>query len=261
MIPRVRPSDYTDLLMDAVARARRSRFWRKKLGEHPVSSQADFDRLPFTSIAEYRRQSFAWVVASSDAIEWIPGPWLGQSPDRVPIAEGLIEARVRVDLMADAIRPSLPKETSGSSALVITTPGRRHFGAEMCAALVRMDIQGHLVTNEAADSIDALVRAFEPNVVVALSQEIDLRNLPNSVTGIVTAGRGLLSEGTRHVDLFVQNEVGVLGASFGSDGYVMNHHRFHFEESPLGTLAVTPYFSRVQPIIRLDTGMSASVLH
>ena len=261
MITRVRPSDYTDLLMDGVASARRSSFWRQKLGEEPVSSQEDFDRLPFTSIREYRRQSFASVVADPDAIEWIPGPWLGQSPDSVPVAEGPTEAKVRVDLMTDTIRPSLPEETDGSSALVITTSGRRHFGAEMCAALVRMGVQGHLVTDEATDRIDALVRIFEPDVVVALSQVIDLRNLPDSVTGVVTAGRGLLIEEIRHVDLLVQNELGVLGASFGSGGYAMNHHRFHFEQSPLGTLAVTPYFSRVQPLIRLDTGMSASVLH
>ena len=47
----------------------------------------------------------------------------------------------------------------------------------------------------------------------------------------------------------------------GYESYEMNHHRFHIEESPKGTLTVTPYFSRVQPVIRLDTGIPTSVLH
>ena len=63
------------------------------------------------------------------------------------------------------------------------------------------------------------------------------------------------------MDLLVQNELGVLGIRSTSESYEMNHHRFHIEESPKGTLAVTPYFSRVQPVIRLDTGIPTSVLH
>ena len=261
MIPRVRPSNCTDLLIEAVSNARRSRFWRRKLGDLPVRSQADFDRLPFTSIDEYRRQSFASVVTDPDEIEWIPGPWLGQAPGHVPVAEGPIEAQIRTDLMADAIRPSLPDETNGSIALVVATRERRHFGAETCATLVRMGIRGHLVTDEATDRLEGLIRAFEPDVVVALSPAVDLKTLPESVTGIVTVRHGSSLKGLRHVDLCVQNELGILGFAFGPGKYVLNHHRFHFEESPWGTLVATPYFSRVQPLIRLDTGMSASVLH
>ena len=303
MISRVRPSNCTDLLIEAVASARRSRFWRRKLGDWPVRSQADFNRLPFTSVGEYRGQSFASVVAKPDGIEWIQGSWLGQSPDHVPVAEGPTEAKVRVELLTDAIRPVLPsfhphpggegsdrggrspspsrervkiyasrKGGNGSSALVVATRERRHFGAETCAALVRMGVQAHLAIDTATDRLEGLIRAFEPDVVVALSPAVDpvsstgqaLNALPDSITGVVTVGRGSPIAGLRHVDLCVQNELGVLGAAFGSDRYEsnkyeMNHHRFHFEKSPMGTLAATPYFSRVQPLIRLDTGMPAPV--
>lgn len=261
MIQRARPADYPDLLKEAVASARLTRFWRQKLAVQPLESLADFERLPFTSVEEYRQQSFTSVVADPDGIEWIPGPWLGQLPDRVPMAEGPAEAKVRVDLMTDAIRPALPNEANGSMALVITTGDRRHFGAETCAALVRMGIPTHLVVDEATDRLEYLTRVFEPEVIIALSPAIDLMILPDSVNGIVTVGHGFLGVAVRHVDLLVQNELGVLGASYGPSSYVMHHHRFHFEESPRGTLAVTPYFSRVQPLIRLDTGMPASVLH
>ena len=264
---RVRPADYTDLLIEAVASARRSRFWKRKLGERPVRSQADFDKLPFTSVGEYRGQSFASVVAKPDGIEWIQGSWLGQSPDHVPVAEGPTEAKVRVELLTNAIRPVLPDRVHSSSALVVAARERRHFGAETCAALVRMGVQAHLAIDEATDRLEGLIRAFEPDVVVALSPVVDpasstgqaLNTLPESVTGVVTVGRGSPIAGLRHVDLCVQNELGVLGVAFGSDRYEMNHHRFHFEESPMGTLAATPYFSRVQPLIRLDTGMPAPV--
>ena len=261
MIHRVRPADYKDLLIDAVASARETRFWRNKLGDHPVRSQSEFDRLPFTSVDEYRKQSFASVVADPSGIEWIPGPWLGQSPDRVPMSEGPLEATVRVELMADEIRPLVPEDATSPSALVVTTAERRHFGAEVSAALVRVGVQAHLITDGATNRLNGLIQAFEPDIVVALSPAVDLRDLPKSVTGVVTVGRGSLLKGMRHVDMCIQNELGVLGTAFGSSRYELNHHRFHFEESPGGALAATPYFNRVQPIIRLDTGIPASVLN
>ena len=118
-----------------------------------------------------------------------------------------------------------------------------------------------MLSGNASDRLEELLRAFGPDVVVLLSQAVDTRTLPESVTGIVTVARGSSIDGLRHVDLCVQNELGVLGAAFGGASYELNHHRFHFEESPEGTLAATPYFSRVQPLIRLDTGIPASVLH
>ena len=258
---RVRPGNHEQLLLEAVEAARSFRFWSEKLGDRPVRSMADFENLPLTSVDEYRAQTFESVVADPTGVEWVPGPWLGQSPKRVPVAEGPSEANVRVELMADALRTALAGESSDTAALVVVESQRRHFGAEVCAVFVRMGVKAHLLTESASDRLGELVRAFAPDVVVALSSAVDMQALPDSVTGVVTVGRQINAQGRRHIDLCVQNELGVLGSRFGTDRYELNHQAFHFEESPGGTIAVTPYFSRVQPFIRLDTGIPASVLN
>ena len=256
-----RPDNYVHLLSEVVAASRNSRFWREKLGDRPVRSLVDFETLPFTSVEEYRAQAFESVVADPAGIEWIPGPWLGQSPGRVPMAEGPAEARIRVDLMADALTLALPSGPSGSSSLVVVDIGRRHFGAEVCSVFVRMGIRAHLITEDATDRMAGLLGVFVPDVLVALTSSLDLQTLPDSVTGVITAECHAMLEGRRHVDLLIQSELGVLGFRTVPEAYVLNHHRFHIEKSPTGTLAVTPYYSRVQPVIRLDTGIAASVLN
>ena len=256
-----RPDNYVELLVETVASARNSRFWRKKLGDQPVRSIADFEGLPFTSVEEYRAQTFDSIVANKGGIEWIPGPWLGQSPSHAPMAEGPTEAKVRVDLMADALKLAFSDQTGGSSALVVVERERRHFGAEICAVFVRMGVRAHLITANATNRLGELVRAFSPDVLVAMSSTLDLHTLPGSVTGVVTVGHHAMLEDKRHVDLCVQNELGVLGSRFGTKRYELNHHEFHIEQTPEGTLTVTPYFSRVQPVIRLDTRIPVSVLN
>ena len=256
-----KPSNYVQLLSEAVAASRNSRFWREKLGERPIRSVVDFETLPFTSVEEYRAQTFDSVIADPGGIEWIPGPWLGQFPNRVPLAEGPAEAQVRVDLMGEALSRALPGEPRGSSALVVVESERRHFGAEVCAVLVRMGVRAHLITEDATDRMPELLSTFAPDVLVALLSKLHIQTLPDSVTRVVTVLSDAMLEGKRHVDLLIQNELGVLGSRTGHGLYDLSHHRFHIEESPTGTLAVTPYFSRVQPVIRLDTGIDASVLN
>lgn len=256
-----RPRNYAELLVETVAIARQCRFWKAKLGNRPIISVSDFESLPFTTVAEYRDQSFGSVVADADEIEWIPGPWLGQLPNRVPMAEGPAEAKVRVELMTDALQLALPGEPRGASALIVAESERRHFGAEVCAVFARIGVRAHLLTEDATDRLGELIRAFAPDVLVALSSAVGLHSLPDSVTGIVSVGKHMELVGKRHVGLFVCNELGVLGYRIGTERFELSHDRFHFEESPEGTLAVTPYFSRVQPVIRLDTGIYLSVLH
>ena len=163
--------------------------------------------------------------------------------------------------MAEALNQALPDEPSGSSALVVVEGERRHFGAEVCAVFVRMGVRAHLITEDATDRTKGLINAFAPDLLVALTSNLEIQKLPASVTGVVTVGRDAVLEGKRHVDLLIQNELGVLGARPGSGRYELNHHRFHIEESPRGTLTVTPYLSRVQAVIRLDTGIPVSVVH
>ena len=256
-----RPSDYVALLAATVRSARRSRFWSDRLGDVTIRSVADFNRLPMTSVDEYRRQPFGSLIADVGGIDWIPGPLLGQSLNRAPMSEGSEEARVRIELMVEAVMSVLPTDLLNTSAVVVSTQASRYFGAELSAVFVRAGVPAHLVTETATDRIGQLLEAFAPDTVALLSPAIDPVDLPESVGGLITVGRRSRVEHLRLVDLFVQNELGILGVAIGSDRYRMNHHRFHFEESREGTLVATPYFSRVQPVIRLDTGHPMSVIH
>ena len=136
------------LLASAVDAARRTRFWRRKLGSGPINSLSDFHRLPIVEAEEYRRQRFADLVTNPEEIDWIPGPWLGQSPARAPVAEGADEARLRVRILREALSPAVPKDVDEPSAVIASTFDNRYFGAEMCAVFVRMGIPAHLVIRQ-----------------------------------------------------------------------------------------------------------------
>lgn len=272
----VRPDDHVSLLAEAVRAARRAPFWGDRLSNAPnsIESLADFECLPITAVSDYRRQRFDALLSDTSGIEWIPGPWLGQSPGRVAVAEGAAEAAIRVELLRAGLALSIPDGPDGAnagelSAVAVAPETRRYFGAEVCAALVRMGISAHLLVDTATDRLEGLLDAFQPDIAVALSSRVDMGTLPGSVSAVVTVstgGNGEQREGVRdmavrRVNLFVQNELGVLGASADGGPYRMNHHRFHIELSPDGTVVATPYYARVQPIIRLDTGIPASVIH
>ncbi len=243
-----------ELLASAVDAARQTAFWSRKLGSDPIHSLSDFERLPTVEAREYRRQRFADLVANPEKIDWIPGPWLGQSPDRAPVAEGAAEAALRVRILRDALSLIVPDDDDAPSAVVATTFDNRHFGAEMCAVFVRVGVPAHLVTDSGADRLSELVSKFQPDIVALLSDRLDADDLPASVRGVVTVGAKALPASVPFVDLYVCNEFGVLGGRSDGEGYKLAHDAFYFETSAKDTLVVTPYFSRVQPIIRLDTG-------
>lgn len=269
----VRPDDHVSLLAEAVCAARRAPFWGDRLRDAPnsIASLADFECLPVTAVSDYRRQQFGALLSDASGIEWIPGPWLGQSPGRVAVAEGAAEAVIRAELLRGGLALAIPDGVNVGelSAVAVTTETRRYFGAEVCAALVRMGISTHLLVDTATDRLEDLLDAFQPDIAVALSSRVDMGALPRSVSAVVTVSTGADGEqrggvrdmAVRRVNLLVQNELGVLGASADGGPYRMNHHRFHIELSPDGTVVATPYYARVQPIIRLDTGIPASVIH
>ena len=243
-----------ELLAGAVDAARQTRFWRTKLGSGPINSLSDFQRLPIVEAEEYRRQRFADLVANPDKIDWIPGPWLGQSPARAPVAEGADEARLRVRILRQALSQAVPNDSDEPTAVVATTFDNRYFGAEMCAVFVRMGVPAHLVSDSGADRFSELVSKFRPDIVALLSDRVDADDLPTSVRSVVTVGAESVPKGVSFMDLYVCNEFGVLGGRSDGGEYKLAHNVFYFETSPKCTLVVTPYFSRVQPIIRLDTG-------
>ena len=243
-----------ELLAPAVDAARQTRFWSRKLGSEPVNSLSDFEQLPIVEASEYRRQRFADLVTNPEEIDWIPGPWLGQSPDRAPVAEGASEARLRVRILRQALSQAIPDDIESPTVVVATTFDNRYFGAEMCAVFVRMGIPAHLVSDSGADRFSELVSKFEPDIVALLSDRLDTHDLPTSVRSVITVGAEAVPKGIPFLDLYVCNEFGVLGSRNDKGEYNLAHDAFYFETSLGDTLVVTPYFSRIQPIIRLDTG-------
>ncbi len=267
-----------ELLAETVEAARRTEFWRPKIGNATIDSLSDFKRLPIVEADEYRRQRFSDLVANPNDIEWIPGPWLGQSPSRAPVAEGANEARIRVRVMRNALSRVIPKDARDAAAVVVCSFDNRYFGAEMCAVFARMGTPAHLVSERGASDLVKLVNDFQPDIVALLSDKLGVDELPRSVRHVATVGANRLgltfsldseSGAVRHVatvganrsprdiqfvDLYVYNEFGVLGSRRGEGEYELAHDAFYFENSSRDTLIVTPYFSRTQPIIRLDTG-------
>ena len=260
--PYRRPSDPVGALAAVVESARRAAFWRRRLGDAPpIRSLADFESLPVTPVSEYRRQRFGDVIAQPSKIAWIPGPPLGQSPDRVAVAEGADEARARIEALTRALALAVPPGLASPSAVVATTAAGRYFGAEMCAAFIRMGIPAHLITDAGTADLAGAVRRLRPTVLGALTPALDAESPPRSVVGAITRiGGASMPEVARGVEILVQNELGVLGCAVNGGALVMNEDLFHFETSQDETLVVTPYFSRVQPMPRLDTGIGASVL-
>lgn len=246
--------DRLKLLARTVYAARQTEFWRGKLGDSPINSMSDFESLPIVDAREYRRQRFANLIAKPDEIDWIPGPWLGQSPNRAPVAEGSTEARIRVRTLRQFLTHAVPGDIPNPAAVVATTFDNRYFGAEMCAVFVRMGIPAHLVTDIGADRLRDLVSKFEPAIVALLSDQLSANDLPDSTRSVVTV---MTPEFPKHIpclDLYVCNEFGALGMRTDCGDYQLAHDTFYFETSPTGTSVVTPYHSRVQPIVRLDTG-------
>lgn len=254
-----RPANPVELLSAVVESARRAPFWRRKLGDRPIRSLADFESLPTTTASEYRRQRFGDVLAHPAGVGWIPGPLLGQSPDRVAVAEGADEAQVRIRAVTRALSRAVPLEIARPTALVASTAAGRYFGAEMCAALIRRGIPAHLVTDAGSGDLAGLVRRLEPDVLGILTPALDVENLPRSVIGAIGLIGMTLPRGVeRHVEILAQNELGALGFAVNGGGIVLNEDLFHFEISPSETLVATPYRARVQPIVRLDTGLVVS---
>ena len=250
-----RPANPAEILAAVVESARRAPFWKRRLGDRPIRSLADFESLPTTPASEYRRQRFGDVLADPSRVGWIPGPLLGQSPDRVAVAEGADEAQVRIRAITRALSRAVPPGVERPTALVASTAAGRYFGAEMCAALIRRGIPAHLVTEEGSDDLAGLVRRLEPDILGILTPALDVENLHRSVVGAI----GLIGSPPRGVErsvaILAQNELGALGFADDGGGVVLNEDLFHLETSPSGTLIATPYYSRVQPIVRLDTGL------
>jgi hypothetical protein len=116
-----------------------------------------------------------------------------------------------------------------------------------------MGIAAHMFTDLGPSRTRQVLHALQPSVLVAMSLGIEEDALPGSVELCVTARRTHRFEGFRQLDLYVVNELGLLGQSDDCETYSLNHHSHFFERSDAGRLVVTPLRNRIQPIVRLET--------
>ncbi|MCH7800473.1 MAG: hypothetical protein IIC24_02905 [Chloroflexi bacterium] len=225
-----------------------------------VTSLESFQAIPPTPILKYRDLRLPATLTDLSTIEWVVGPYLGHSPQAIAYVEDSDAARTRNDLYRHALGQAV---TSGekSSAVVIATHQRRYFGAEMASILVRIGIPAHLFVDLSLPRLEQVLQALEPSVLVVLDDEVIEEVIPASVNLCVTVRRSHTFTQHPQVDLYVVNELGLLGRSTDCATYSLNHAECHFEQNESGRLIVTPLYNLLQPKIRIETLDSVEFLN
>ena len=246
------PDNLVDLLDGVVRSAARTRHYAGLGASASVSDLADFERIPVTPLAAYRRCSLADVLAYPEDVTWIAGPHRGQRGSHVAVAEGADETEVRYELLADAVAGRLrpgPEHT----AVVVASSRRQWFGAEAAAVLTRAGIRSHLILDSSKTVTRRFLDRTAPDLVVVLSDSISEGDLPASVELYVTFRRSHRMRRVPQIDLYLVEELGVLAQSDNCDTYEPNRDAFYFERSNDGHLIVTSLYNRVRPMVRIRT--------
>lgn len=217
-----------------------------------VRSLESFKAILPTPILEYRDLRLSATLTEPSTIEWIVGPYLGHSPHAVAYAEDTDAAQTRNDLYRQALGDAISKLPK-SSAIVIATHQRRYFGAELASVLVRIGIPAHLFVDVSLPRMKQILQAIEPSALVVLDDKIIEEVIPASVDLCVTVRQSHIFTQHPQIDLYVVNELGLLGHSTDCATYSLNHTEYHFEQNESGRLIVTPLYNLLQPKIRIET--------
>ena len=247
------PDNLIALLAGAVRSAARTSSYAALQGKAAaVSDLADFERLPVTPLAAYRRSRLADVLASPREVIWIAGPYRGQVASQVAVAEGADETEVRYELLADAVMGRL-RPSAEQTAVVVTSSRRRWFGAETAAVLTRAGVRSHLLLDTGGDATRRFLDRTAPDLVVVLSDSLDEGELPDSVKLCVTFRQSHRTRRVPQIDLFLVEELGVLAQSDDCEMYAPNRDAFYFERSDDGHLIVTSLYNHLRPMVRIRT--------
>ena len=245
------PDNLIALLAGAVRSAARTSSYAALQGKAAaVSDLADFERLPVTPLAAYRRTRLADVLASPREVTWIAGAHRGQVASPVAVAEGADETEVRYELLADAVTGRLRPDAE-QTAVVVTSSRRRWFGAEAAAVLTRAGVPAHLILDSGRPVTRRFLDRTAPGLVVALSDSLDEGDLPDSVKLCVTFRQSHRMRRVPQIDLLLVEELGVLAQSDDCEMYAPNRDAFYFERSDDGHLIVTSLYNHVRPMVRI----------
>ncbi len=247
------PDNLLELLSGVLDAAASAKFYADVLdGQTSVGSLEGFRDLPVTPLHVYRRQRLADVIADVDGINWIVGPHKGQSSHSVAVAEGASEGAIRYDVFVDAIKECLTLDTP-RTCVVVTAPERRYFAAEVATILISAGIPSHVFTDDGSPRTSERLELTRPDIVVFLSDVMDIDALPTGVELYVTFRRSHVMSNVPQLDVYHVDELGFLGHSQDCLEYMLNRDIYYFETSDLGDLVVTALYNSVQPMLRVET--------
>ena len=217
-----------------------------------LPSLESFQAIPPTPILEYRALRLPTTLTDPSAIEWVVGPYLGQTLKNVAYAEDSDAAQTRNNLYRHALGQAV-SNVRESSAVVMATHQRRYFGAELASVLVRMGVPAHLFVDVRPPRMEQVLQALEPSILVVLDDGVFEEVIPASVNLCVTVRRSHIFAQHPQIDLYIVNELGLLGYSDDCQRYHLNHAEYYFEQNESGRLIVTPLYNLLQPKLRIET--------
>ncbi len=245
------PDNLIELLNGVVSAANKTVFYSQKLSAgRAFKSLREFDQMPVTPLLEYRAQRLADVVAEPSQIEWIVGPYKGKSGSSVAVAEGADEGAHRYSIFTDAIKERIPLR-EGRTCVIITSPPKRYFAAEIGAILIRSGISAHVFTDCGSQRTYERIKYVNPDILVVLSDPLNEADFPDSLDLCVTFRRSQRLRRFPQLDFFIIDELGFLGQSGDCETYRLNEDMYYFERSERGRLIVTSLYNHVQPMLRI----------
>ena len=254
------PDNVVELLDGVLRAALDTPFYRSILGKRPaIRSLDDFKDLPVTPIADLRRQTLADVVANPDRVGWIFGRYSGRHRTEVAVAEGADETALRYAVFRDALNDALPSRR-GRTGVVVTTPKRRYFAAEIATMLGNAGVATHVVTDLYRARTIRMLRSVRPDVLVPLSGDVGDAALPAPGELCITVRRSPTLAHAPQVDLYMVDELGFLGHSTDRRRWTAYNDLYYYELSSRGRLVVTALRNRAFPLLRIETEDEARLL-
>ncbi len=247
------PDNVVELLGQVVDAAKKTSLYSSTVPEGiDIASVEDLSRISVTTLAEYRSQRLADVLAEPDRVQWIVGAYKGQLADAVAIAEGPDEAAIRFDVFMDALKDCLSGEKRRTCAIVSSVE-RMFFAAETATIFIHSGIPAHVFLDGDRERTYELLHVTRPDIVVVLFDDLDEAALPPDVEVCVTFRRSQRLNSVPQLDMYLVDELGFLGQSRDCERYLLNSDEFFFQTSKDGTLVVTALRNRVRPLVRIET--------
>ena len=247
------PSNLVDLLDGVVEAAGRTRLYCDRLnGVTGIGGLDDFRELPVTPIGLLKGQRLGDTLADPRALQWIVGPYRGRTHPSVAVAESVTETAARYDVFRDALKDAWDLAAIGT-AVVVTSPDRRHFAAEVSTILGYVGIPAHVLIDRDDGRAYRAVRLLAPDLLVVLADGFDVRRVSGLAGDAVTFRRSHRFAQRRQVDVYMVDELGFLGHSEDMERWTLYNDQYLYERSESGRLVVTALHNRTQPMLRIET--------